>query len=489
MTRSNAPLDEEEQHHYSEEEYFVERERSNAISKTAGLEKLAARINLNDDTGRHYAVLNNPKLDKDRNQHTDRANRAVTEQVLDPRTRMMLLKLINKNVIFEVNGCISTGKEANVYHAEGERGEHFALKIYKSTILTFKAREKYVEGEFRFRKGYSKHNPRKMVQVWAEKEFRNLKRLRVAGIPSPEPLLLKMHIMLMTFIGDEHGVAAPRLKDAKIDGDKAFELYGDCIKLMRIMYQECKLVHADFSEYNLLLHEGKIVVIDVGQAVEHDHPRALDFLRHDCRNIISFFRQFNVPTLTIRRLFDFITDVSIASEDLDRYLAIAHEAALLEVDDELKKVDDNVFSHSYIPRTLDDVIDIERDVDRIQSGDTEKLLYTKLTGLDLKSLAATDSPLKKPEKGSGFLDSPSDPSNSSDSLSEDLDSQSDSSDSLSDSSDSLSDFSDTSPLSKEEVRRLRKENKTAVKAEKKEKRKNKTPKHVKKRRDKLARRH
>lgn len=75
------------------------------------LERLSGRINLNDDTGKHYAILNNPKLDKDRNQYTDRANRAVTEQVLDPRTRMILLKMINKNVIFEVNGCVSTGKE------------------------------------------------------------------------------------------------------------------------------------------------------------------------------------------------------------------------------------------------------------------------------------------------------------------------------------------------------------------------------------------
>ena len=32
-------------------------------------------------------------------------------------------------------------------------------------------------GEFRFRHGYCRHNPRKMVRTWAEKEFRNLSRL------------------------------------------------------------------------------------------------------------------------------------------------------------------------------------------------------------------------------------------------------------------------------------------------------------------------
>ncbi len=44
-----------------------------------------------------------------------------------------------------------------------------------------------------------------MVKVWAEKEMRNLKRLWNAGIPCPEPLMLRMHVLLMTFIGDKNG--------------------------------------------------------------------------------------------------------------------------------------------------------------------------------------------------------------------------------------------------------------------------------------------
>jgi RIO-like serine/threonine protein kinase len=50
-----------------------------------------------------------------------------------------------------------------------------------------------------------------MVKTWAEKEMRNLARLRAAGIPAPAPLLLRMHVLVMDFIGDD-GVAAPRLK-------------------------------------------------------------------------------------------------------------------------------------------------------------------------------------------------------------------------------------------------------------------------------------
>ncbi len=50
-------------------------------------------------------------------------------QVLDPRTRMILFKMLNKKAISEINGCISTGKEANVYHATTPHGEHRAIKV------------------------------------------------------------------------------------------------------------------------------------------------------------------------------------------------------------------------------------------------------------------------------------------------------------------------------------------------------------------------
>ena len=54
----------------------------------------------------------------------DKSQRATTEQVLDPRTRLILQKMLQRQVLKEINGCISTGKEANVYHAMTENGDH-----------------------------------------------------------------------------------------------------------------------------------------------------------------------------------------------------------------------------------------------------------------------------------------------------------------------------------------------------------------------------
>lgn len=70
---------------------------------------------------------------------------------------------------------------------------------------------RYVSGDTRFSSRYCKGNPRKMVRTWAEKEMRNLHRLKAAGIRCPVPRELRSHVLVMDFIG-EQGVAAPRLK-------------------------------------------------------------------------------------------------------------------------------------------------------------------------------------------------------------------------------------------------------------------------------------
>jgi RIO kinase 1 len=449
------------------------------------LAKLVNRINLNED---YSTTLLNPKLDKDKGQYSDRANRAVAEQVLDPRIRMILLKMINQNIIYQVNGCVSTGKEANVYHALTENGEHRAIKIYKSTILTFKNRDQYVTGEYRFRHGYSKSNPRKMVQLWAEKEMRNLRRLQAAGIPCPEPILLKLQVLLMTFIGDKKGWPAPRLKDADFGEDEVTGLYTECIKLLRRLYQECRLVHADFSEYNLLYHEGHIIVIDVSQAVEVEHPHALEFLRMDCMNILKFFRGKGHKTLGLQQLFDFIVRKEI--DDVDAFLFESHAtsvtAAIITetsedlINDELKDKDaftlkyrqaqgesfkrneEEIFKNSFIPRTLDEVYDAERDVELVRKGRADELIYQRFAGLSVVK-------------------------DGNDSESEDSEnSEDDSGNSDSDDSDDDDDMTKLrlKQMSPEDRKAWRKANKQQVKEERKERRKTKLKKHIKKRKTK-----
>eukprot|EP00771_Trimastix_marina_P001855 gnl/Trimastix_PCT/2960.p2 GENE.gnl/Trimastix_PCT/2960~~gnl/Trimastix_PCT/2960.p2 ORF type:complete len:498 (-),score=191.59 gnl/Trimastix_PCT/2960:1377-2810(-) len=319
----------------------------------------------------------------------DKADRATVEQVLDPRTRLVLFKLIGKGEIAQVHGCISTGKEANVYHAKTPSGEDRAIKIYKTSILVFKDRDRYVTGEFRWRRGYCKSNPRKMVRVWAEKEFRNLSRLNASGIPSPRPLILRQHVLVMDFIGED-GWAAPRLKDAADDLDEEAlrRVYFDVVRMMRVLYHNCRLIHADLSEYNMMYYQGRAYIIDVSQSVEHNHPHALEFLRMDARNVNNFFRKYRVRTLSAKELFDFVVDPSLAEADVPARLLELQ--ALADGREEVTE-DDAVFMQAYIPRTLFEVDKFEEDTLAIAQGkSTDQMYYTVVTGIK-DTLAQTNA--------------------------------------------------------------------------------------------------
>ncbi|KAM3836153.1 serine/threonine-protein kinase RIO1-like, partial [Diretmus argenteus] len=67
-------------------------------------------------------------------------------------------------------------------------------------------------------------------------------------------------------------------------------------------------------------HNGDAYIIDVSQSVEHDHPHALEFLRNDCNNVNDFFMKRGVAVMTVRELFDFITDPSVTSHNINLYL-------------------------------------------------------------------------------------------------------------------------------------------------------------------------
>ncbi|XP_076639601.1 RIO kinase 1 [Colletes latitarsis] len=426
-------------------------------------------------------IENDKRIEKDRFRTKDKHDRATVEQVLDPRTRMILFKLLNQGIIAEINGCISTGKEANVYHATSKTGVEFAIKIYKTSILQFKDRDKYVTGEFRFRHGYCRHNPRKMVRTWAEKEFRNLIRLQQGKVTAPKPILLRSHVLLMDFIGT-NGWPSPKLKDVVLTSSKPRKLYRECIETMWKMYNKCKLVHADLSEYNMLYHDGSIVIIDVSQAVEHDHPMALEFLRKDCTNITEFFKKNEVGVMTVKALFDFITDPTITEENMDDYLDKISEQMAQHNEQEVdpkQQIEEQVFKQAYIPQNLTQVIDIERDIKLAKSG-KEDLIYKTLVGLK----ADLSKPINTPEILASHSKKISDAEEKDDS-SEEIDNSEEDEDSEEESVLNSESKFVNSARPRNESLESKKARKKAVKEQQAEKRQTKMKKHIKKRKEKV----
>lgn len=313
-------------------------------------------------------------------------------------------------------------------------------------------------GEYRFRRGYNRKNPRKMVRLWAEKELRNLRRLRAAEIPCPEPLEVRENVLVMSFLGDREGWcaqamyslgalitdfndrrASPRLKDAEINDLSVYtSLYSELVLNIRKLFHQCKLVHADLSEYNILYHEGHLFIIDVSQSVEHDHPSAFDFLRSDIKNVEDFFAKMGVHCLGLRRCFEFIVKEKLDSTDtlkdedvLKQWLELADSETPSRDNDATETAsgrsahEDAVFKKSYIPRTLGELYDPEREVAALSLNDWQKPIYADTIGLvrpgkrdqgeadDAQLNAGKEIPISLPEDDP--QDSESDPSSEAES--------------------------------------------------------------------------
>ncbi|BFZ11374.1 hypothetical protein BsWGS_14413 [Bradybaena similaris] len=238
-------------------------------------------------------------------------------KAVDEKTRILMFKLVNSGVLTSIDGVVSTGKEAVIFKAGGGmNGEvklpkDVILKVYKTTMNEFKTRSKYIAGDHRLSKDvFKKQNPRKVIKIWAEKEFMNLRRMRRQKIPCPTPLTLKKHVLAMSCIGGEN--PAPKLKEVRLSTQDMQDAYEQTVQIIKGLYKDCGLVHADLSEYNLLWLKGKVWIIDVSQSVEIENATSNDFLLRDCQNVSDFFTQAGVHGVaTAEELFMDVTRYSL----------------------------------------------------------------------------------------------------------------------------------------------------------------------------------
>jgi RIO kinase 1 len=206
----------------------------------------------------------------------------VMDNVFDEVTLIALYRLVHKKYISVIGGSISTGKEANVFY--GEKDEvPLAIKIYRIRSANFKGMSEYIVGDPRF--ASVRKSRKELVFAWTKKEYANISRAQEAGIPVPAPITFDRNILLMEFLG-EGEQPYPQLRYAEIDDPEA--CYARILGYIDTLFNKAGLIHADLSEFNILYHE-QPYIIDMGQAVTPDHPRALAFLVRDIKNINRFF--------------------------------------------------------------------------------------------------------------------------------------------------------------------------------------------------------
>ena len=227
----------------------------------------------------------------------------VIEEVFDKPTLMVIYGFMNKGVIDEIHGVVNAGKEARVYWGKDTQGKELAIKIYLTSSAEFKkGMIPYIEGDPRF--AHVRKDTRSLIYTWAQKEFKNLRRAKEAGVNVPEPLAVQKNVLIMEFIG-KNGERASLMKETTLDDpEKVFKIL---LTYLRRLYLKGGLVHADLSEYNIMMWKGKPVIFDVAQSVLVKHPMADKFLHRDLENLHKYFKRKVPDILSVDEMFERIT--------------------------------------------------------------------------------------------------------------------------------------------------------------------------------------
>ena len=205
-------------------------------------------------------------------------------------------------------GVLKTGKEADVHLLwrgvpDQDKACLLAAKRYRDgQHRLFHRDASYQEGrrvrgsrEMRAMQKRTGFGRQVMAGQWARAEFEVLGRLWQLGAAVPYPVQILGTELLMEFVGDPDGTAAPRLAELPARGQQLTPLWTQLLDML-VLLARSGLAHADLSAYNLLVHHGRLVMIDLPQAVDViANPQGPAFLERDAVNVATWFAARGLP--------------------------------------------------------------------------------------------------------------------------------------------------------------------------------------------------
>ena len=205
-------------------------------------------------------------------------------------------------------GVLKAGKEADVFLLERAlpttgRAFLMAAKRYRDGDHRLFHRDAgYLEGrrlrasrEMRAMRRRSDFGRNLIAQQWAVAEFAALRGLWASGAPVPYPIQRIGTELLLEFIGDADGTAAPRLVQLRPGRRELEELWRQLVDAM-VLLARGGYTHGDLSAYNLLVHGAELVMIDLPQLVDVvGNPQGLAFLQRDVGAVCAWFGSRGLP--------------------------------------------------------------------------------------------------------------------------------------------------------------------------------------------------
>ena len=203
--------------------------------------------------------------------------------------------LVKAGVIDSFGQSLGVGKEADVYDALSPDGKRIAVKFHRLGRISFR--------QTRRKRGYIREHSTWLFQshVSAEKEFQAMQLVYKNGVSVPEPISQNRHVIAMGMI---EGAELSKYKEIQ----KPEKILKEILRNVRKAYLKAHVIHADLSEYNIILKpDGHILIIDWPQYVMTDHANAEELLERDLKNVLTFFnRKFNLK-VAIEEACDYVT--------------------------------------------------------------------------------------------------------------------------------------------------------------------------------------
>lgn len=203
--------------------------------------------------------------------------------------------LVKAGVIESFGQILGVGKEADVYDALSPDGKRIAVKFHRLGRISFR--------QTRRKRGYAREHSTWLFQshLAAEREFQAMQLVYKNGVSVPKPISHNRHVIAMGMIE-----GAELSKYSEIEEPE--KILKEILRNVRKAYLKAHVIHADLSEYNIILQPDRhILIIDWPQYVMADHTNAEELLERDLKNMIAFFsRRFSV-NLVVKEAFDYVT--------------------------------------------------------------------------------------------------------------------------------------------------------------------------------------
>jgi RIO kinase 2 len=190
---------------------------------------------------------------------------------------------VKAGVLQAFGKSLGVGKEADVFDALDPKGRRVAVKFHRLGRVSFR--------QTRRKRGYMLDHAGWLFQsrLAAEKEFQALKLVHGHGVSVPEPICQNRHAIVMGVI---EGAMLVRWKEI----DDPRRVLMEILDNVKKAYVDVGVVHADLSEYNIILQpDMHVLIIDWPQYVMKGHPNAVELLARDIKNVLVFFsRKYKV---------------------------------------------------------------------------------------------------------------------------------------------------------------------------------------------------